>query len=221
MLIDGRPIAVGNGIARNGFIEDRVPTLCGVRQYGKGIWGGSGGGSGRALGACSGGVLWGRATRALAVLQQVRPHAHWRPRPRASGAPRGTPGGPARRGAARAALSRRTAPRQLSLMSLMSLVSLMSLTTLSPMAAARRRQGLSKDDRAIEQQQAFSKAKQAGSSTQAAARRQQHAGSKDDHGRHDRWLLMAATARARLSLDAQLLATATAPRARKVSGLHS
>ena len=111
MLIDGRPIAVGNGIARNGFIADRVPTLCGVRQYGKGIWGGSGGGSGRALGACSGGVLWGRATRALAVLQQVRPHAHWRPRPRASGAPRGTPGGPARRGAARAALSRRTAPR--------------------------------------------------------------------------------------------------------------
>ena len=54
MLIDGRPIAVGNGIARNGFIEDRVLTLCGVRQYGKGIWGGSGGGSGRALGACSG-----------------------------------------------------------------------------------------------------------------------------------------------------------------------
>ena len=103
-----------------------------VRQRDLGrIWG--------RIGTCSGGVLWGvlwgRATRALAVLQQVRPHAHWRPRPRASGAPRGTPGGPARRGAARAALSRRTAPRQLSLMSLM------SLTTLSPMAAARRRQG--------------------------------------------------------------------------------
>ena len=56
MSIDRKPIAVGNGIARNGFIADRVPTLCGVRQYGKGIWGGSGGGSGRALGACSGGV---------------------------------------------------------------------------------------------------------------------------------------------------------------------
>ena len=39
MSIDRKPIAVGNGIARNGFIEDRVLTLCGVRQYGKGIWG--------------------------------------------------------------------------------------------------------------------------------------------------------------------------------------
>ena len=167
---------------------------------------------GRALGACSGGV----------------PHARLLSSSKCGRTPTGDRGRvplarrvellAALRGAARAALSRRTAPRQLSLMSLMSLV---SLTTLSPMAAARRRQGLSKDDRAIEQQQAFSKAKQAGSSTQAAARRQQHAGSKDDHGRHDRWLLMAATARARLSLDAQLLATATDPRARKVSGLHS
>ena len=49
MLIDRKPIAVGNGIARNGFIEDRVLTLCGVRQYGKGIWGRI---WGRALGAC-------------------------------------------------------------------------------------------------------------------------------------------------------------------------
>ena len=43
-----------------------------VRQRDLGrIWG--------RIGTCSGGVLWGRATRALAVLQQMRPHAHWRP----------------------------------------------------------------------------------------------------------------------------------------------
>ena len=38
MSIDRRPIAVGNGIARNGFIKDRVLTQWGVKQYGKGIW---------------------------------------------------------------------------------------------------------------------------------------------------------------------------------------
>ena len=114
MLIDGRPIAVGNGIARNGFIEDRVLTLCGVRQYGKGIWG------------CSGGV----------------PHARLLSSSKCGRTPTGDRGRvplarrvellAALRGAARAALSRRTAPRQLSLM---------SLTKLSPMAAASRQQG--------------------------------------------------------------------------------
>jgi hypothetical protein len=123
MLIDGRPIAVGNGIARNGFIEDRVLTLCGVRQYGKGIWGRI---WGRALGACSGGV----------------PHARLLSSSKCGRTPTGDRGRVplARRvellaalhGAARAALSRRTAPRQLSLM---------SLTKLSPMAAASRQQG--------------------------------------------------------------------------------
>ena len=130
MLIDGRPIAVGNGIARNGFIADRVPTLCGVRQYGKGIWGGSGGGSGRALGACSGACSGGV------------PHARLLSSSKCGRTPTGDRGRvplarrvellAALRGAARAALSRRTAPRQLSLM---------SLTKLSPMAAASRQQG--------------------------------------------------------------------------------
>ena len=119
MLIDGRPIAVGNGIARNGFIEDRVLTLCGVRQYGKGIWGRI---WGRALGACSGGV----------------PHARLLSSSKCGRTPTGDRG--------RVPLARRV-----------------------ELLAALR----------------------------GAARR------------------------VRLSLDAQLLATATAPRARKVSGLHS
>ena len=122
MSIDRKPIAVGNGIARNGFIEDRVLTLWGVRQYGKGIWGGSGGGSGRALGACSGGV----------------PHARLLSSSKCGRTPTGDRG--------RVPLARRV-----------------------ELLAALR----------------------------GAARR------------------------VRLSLDAQLLATATAPRARKVSGLHS
>ena len=107
MSIDRKPIAVGNGIARNGFIADRVPTLCGVRQYGKGIWGGSGGGSGRALGACSGGV----------------PHARLLSSSKCGRTPTGDRGRVplARRvellaalacGSLSAALSRRTAPRQ-------------------------------------------------------------------------------------------------------------
>ena len=42
MSIDGMPIAVGNGIARNGFIEDRVLALWRMKQYGGGIWGRAG-----------------------------------------------------------------------------------------------------------------------------------------------------------------------------------
>ena len=70
MSIDRRPIAVGNGIARNGFIGDRVLTQWGVKQYGEGIWRRAG----KAVQHANGKVAKGeidQVARAIEHLKQV------------------------------------------------------------------------------------------------------------------------------------------------------